>query len=584
VSAAVGCPKSGGGAAAVAAGPTHTLIYGGDVFAARRLNAHLFDDEARPQILGDLKPLLATRDLAMLNLEGMVTLGGSFYMAGTSTYYFRAHPLLLDELKAVGVDLVTIGNNHMPDYGPEALVEMTDRLTLAGIGYAGAGTDPADARRPVYRQVGEVVVAVIGGEMTYARRYRAGRGRAGVHYVAEAMINSDKDDAIVEAYTKLVGEAREHAHVVILSPHWDAHQKKPSVTPAMRALGARFIREAGADAVLAHGRHEMQGVELFDGKPVIYDAGNTVLDYNTPGDDGVALLWEASFNKAGVTGLRGYPIDIGRAKTVRATGERAVEIMKRGLAQSEAFGTAARIVDDHIAIAADPGEARSPASPSAPRRPVPGKVRRAPSSTLLAEVPAGAEVLDVAWEGGVQLKGFNLVMDKLTATRGAHQTVIVYLTTEQTIARHYEVQLVLLHIGADEEGELRTLLVDDKGRLRKRPRTIERHLPGDWLHPTPRWRPGEVVQDITNVRYRFPDSGRVAFLVGVRDLGASPVPGKDVDRLVKPTAKGNAVIIDNLVLLGERSMAKDAQGLRRALEAFERERADLLKLSPNQLQ
>ncbi|MBN1590730.1 MAG: CapA family protein, partial [Pirellulales bacterium] len=132
----------------------HTLIYGGDLFCARRLNFALLapSGEERNKVLAAVAPLFKEADLAMINLEGMVTTGGYYNRLRRCSYVYRAHPNVVDMLKNAGVDLVTIGNNHNGDYGPEAQIETVDQLAAAGIGYVGAGVDLEDAMRPVYRQ------------------------------------------------------------------------------------------------------------------------------------------------------------------------------------------------------------------------------------------------------------------------------------------------------------------------------------------------------------------------------------------------------------------------------------------------
>jgi poly-gamma-glutamate synthesis protein (capsule biosynthesis protein) len=232
---------------------THTIIYGGDFTLGRRLNEALWDPEARGRILGDVEPLLREADLALVNAEGVIALGGRFNDKGEPRpYLFRAHPAAIDVLSRAGIDLVTVGNNHAVDYGPEALTEMLDRLSLAGIGAFGGGHDLADARRPAYRRLGDTGVAFVGADFTVSAKYRATEGRAGILYY-DAFRDGRQEDEIVADLTRIHDEARRHAQVVLLSPHWgDNMIDRPA--PHLRSLARRLI-EAGYDGILGHSAH-----------------------------------------------------------------------------------------------------------------------------------------------------------------------------------------------------------------------------------------------------------------------------------------------------------------------------------------
>jgi len=539
--------------------PTHTLMFGGDVFTARQLNRALFDDESRAQILGGLAPLLRQADLSMLNSEGVIATGGAFYSLGRSSYMFHAHPLLIDVYRDVGIDLLTLGNNHMPDYGPASLVEMTHRLRAAGIGYTGAGVDAADAKRPVYRRVGDTVVAVVGGELTYAKRYRATKKRAGGHYHKRAFMGGDGDRANLKHYAKIAREARKHAHVVIFSPHWDARKSPPVVSDAMREF-AEDILSAGYDAILGHGRHDLQGVEVFDGKPVLYDAGNVLTDYARSGTGAASMLWEVSFSRAGVTGLRAIPIAMTRNRTTLATGEQQTEVLQRLNERSAVFDTRFELRDGAAHLELDPGGVEGPSAPVDPpmRAAVDAELLRsklAPSVIRVDALPPDATALRVGFGEDLELLGYRLVLDALVGKATEGQLIILYFRALTDIQRDYMVDL-----------EARPV---DGGVVRKTGGSSARHAPGDWLWPTTHWKKGEIVQDLAYPRFQVEPSDAVRFAVGLRRVRDSRERG----RLVKPTSHGAGVVIDgNRVVLGQTPRRDDAPSPRKVWEHYQRQR------------
>ncbi len=295
--------------------PVHTLAFGGDVLLGRRLNEALHDETARGEILGGIAPLIRAADLAVVNAEGVIALGGDFNDKGEPRpHMYRAHPHAIDVLAEAGVDVVMVGNNHSNDYGPDALIEMLDRVRIAGMDYAGGGVDLDDARTPAYATLGDTVVAIVGGDLTATRNYNATRDRAGTLLING--MNPDLTDRIVEVYSEILDTARQHAHVVLLSPHWGDNMKGEP-TELTRTLARRLIR-AGYDGILGHSAHWMQGMELIDGRPVIYDAGNLVIDFNTSDPNSETALLTLSLSQAGITAVRATPIQLRDSRTLPA--------------------------------------------------------------------------------------------------------------------------------------------------------------------------------------------------------------------------------------------------------------------------
>ena len=488
--------------------PEHTLAFGGDVFVGRRLNYALESPEARGRIFGDLRDILRDADLALVNSEGVVALGGRVADKGESRpFYLRAQPGLIDVFVDAGIDVVALGNNHSGDYGPEALREYLDRLRLAGLSYTGAGYDADDAMLPSYHRVGDTVIALVGADMTYTKMFRAEADNPGSLYF-EATHTGQRVDEALATLRRILAEARRHADVVLFTPHW-GRNRVARPTRTIRQF-AREVIDLGYDGLLGHSSHVIHGVEVIDGKPVIYDAGNLVLDYGGDDWEHRGMLWTLTFTRAGVTAIRGVPVDVQGNRSRRAQGPVRARALADLRERSREMGTELTIRDGMAHLSLDPGGLRGPASRAdapLPTHPMPAAVRLAPRDTVVDALPADVTAADVAYDNGISIIGYRRLHDELEEPRGA-QALLLYLRTDRTLDRSYRLSL-------------RTEQRRDDGTTEVR---RESHLPGDWVYPTTLWTPGEIVQDIFVYRVRQRAPGTVAFSVALHDGDEALVP------------------------------------------------------------
>ena len=233
-----------------------TLAFTGDVHGEKHIAAALARGE---HPLAEIAPTLRAADLAIVNLETAV---GSTGQPAPKQYAFQAPAALLDELTWAGVDVVSLANTHSLDFGREGLSETMALADRAGLGIIGAGRTDREAYAPLIRDVRGIRIAVVGLTRVWpdpAWAATAERpGLAGAYDVRRAVA------AVVEA--------RRVADVVTVVIHWgtesegcpDSHQLE---------LGAA-LREAGADVVVGHHPHVLQGVEHRDGQLLAYSLGN----------------------------------------------------------------------------------------------------------------------------------------------------------------------------------------------------------------------------------------------------------------------------------------------------------------------
>ncbi|MGC4791793.1 CapA family protein [Micromonospora sp. DT178] len=260
-------PKSPAGApgrsASVAATPSQavpaeiTLAFAGDVHFAGR-TAGLLKDPATA--FGRISSALSGADLAMVNLETAVTTGGS---PEPKQFLFRAPASTYDAVKAAGVDVVSIANNHTLDYGREGLADTLAAAEAAGVPAVGAGADAAAAYAPWITRVGATRIAFLAFSQVDElwSEWKATESRAGI------AMTRDLPRAVAA-----VRAARQRADVVVAYVHWGTEGDACPPSEA-RAFAGEMAR-AGADIVVGTHAHLLLGDGWIGRTFVQYGLGN----------------------------------------------------------------------------------------------------------------------------------------------------------------------------------------------------------------------------------------------------------------------------------------------------------------------
>lgn len=214
--------------------------------------------------LGQIADVLAGYDYAMVNLETAVADPGVGSPPVAKRFLFRSPPESLDLLVAAGVDGVTLGNNHVLDYGVDAVAQTLVELDSRGIDRVGAGNDEAEAYTPLIVEVGEWRVAIHSFSRVPCDWSAQGENlrpqvawacppfleRADAEII-EAMV--DADVTIVNVHGGAEGELCPSDFMVDLYDHWAA---------------------LGVDAVVSGHPHVVQGVRVIDDTSVALSTGN----------------------------------------------------------------------------------------------------------------------------------------------------------------------------------------------------------------------------------------------------------------------------------------------------------------------
>src|SRR3989442_312756 len=258
----------------------------GDVMLGRLVDGHvLANPVASPGYgWGNTLPLWRQMDLRMVNLECVIATAGEPWVP--KTFHFRAGPRAIDVLEAAGIHLVSLANNHVLDFGGQALQECLARLRQSSIRYAGAGETSEEAAAPTVLTGDGITVAVVAltdGEP----EWEAMPDRPGVNHV-----RYDRAGLLAPYLQRVetaLARARDAAQLVIVSVHARPNWGPP--TAAMRAV-ARQIIDLGADLYWGHSNHTGQCIERYRDRAILYSCGDIVADYAVDPGEAHAVLGE----------------------------------------------------------------------------------------------------------------------------------------------------------------------------------------------------------------------------------------------------------------------------------------------------
>jgi poly-gamma-glutamate synthesis protein (capsule biosynthesis protein) len=258
------------------------------------------------------------------NLECCISDRGTPWPDPGKPFFFRAPPVAVEALSHVGVDCVTLANNHALDFGEEALLDTFGHLEAAGIAWVGAGSDIGSARRPAVLEAGGSTVAVV-GLTDHPVAFAAGDGPG----VAYADLRSGTP-AWVSASMASVD-----AEVVVVTPHWGPNMTTRPLPHVLRA--ADDLVAAGATAVAGHSAHVFHGVR----DRVLFDLGDFVDDYAVDPvlRNDLGLLWRATFEDGALRRVEGLPLRLEYCFTRPADGDEAAWIARRLRSACMEFGT-----------------------------------------------------------------------------------------------------------------------------------------------------------------------------------------------------------------------------------------------------
>jgi poly-gamma-glutamate synthesis protein (capsule biosynthesis protein) len=306
---------------------------------------------------GDVLPLLKEADLRIVNLECAVTAHERPWSRSFKVFHFRAGPHAVAPLRAAGIDACSLANNHTLDFEEVGLTDTLAHLDGAGIRHAGAGRDVEEARRPALLPTPGGRVALLSctdNEPLFA----AGPDRPGTHYLPVSL----SSDVLAEVAEAVRAARAQGADTVIFSNHWG-----PNMVERPGALFRQFahaVIDRGADIYHGHSAHLCQGVEVYRGKPILYDTGDFLDDYAVDEElhNDWSFLFRISIREPGsaLAEVELIPVVLSLAHVSVATGELREAILERMEGLSSELGTSFARQDGRLVLRPESLEAAGP--------------------------------------------------------------------------------------------------------------------------------------------------------------------------------------------------------------------------------
>ncbi len=201
--------------------------------------------------------VLSSADATLGNLEGPFTTGGEKF---EKTFNFKIPPKYAAGLMSAGFDVVTLANNHMLDYGITGLKNTLATLDTLGLAHCGAGLDFAAAHRPAILEINGYRVATFGYSLTFPSEFWATGNSGGTCFPEEKLMVSN------------IRQADSTVDFVVATFHWGAelhnYPKPYQIDIAHKAI------DAGADLIIGHHPHVLQGLEVYKNRLIAYSLGN----------------------------------------------------------------------------------------------------------------------------------------------------------------------------------------------------------------------------------------------------------------------------------------------------------------------
>lgn len=301
-------------------------------------------------------------DVAMVNLDAPFT-------TQAKDAADKADPATVEVLKSGGVDIVNLADSRTMDYQAAGLEETLKTLDNAGIQYVGAGENAKAAQRPKIVDVKGQRIAYLG--YSEAELQAAGAAKAGVNPRQNERVAAD------------IQAIRPQVDWVIVNYHWGEELAK---YPADWQIDlAHTTIDHGADVVVGHHSHSLQGAEIYKGRPIVYSLGNFIFGEKASTDYDTAVL------KVGVKDrqmkVELLPVEVKGLQPSVVSGDRAQEILHQIENVSDTFAQPLRspmILDaqSNTILSQPAASPKNLVSPTAtPSEPAPAPVEATPSES-----------------------------------------------------------------------------------------------------------------------------------------------------------------------------------------------------------
>ena len=241
----------------------------------------------------NIDSILTQADIVFANLEA--PFGTKDSAAFEKTYTFQVAPDLVKVLTAGKINVVSVANNHIFDFGVEDLFETMTLLNQNNIQYSGAGKNLPEARQPARMEAKGKKIAVACYSLTFPEEFWATDTTAGTSFPFDTFFYDD------------LRKFKAENDLVIVSFHWGGELLQYP-KPYQLELAHNAIK-VGADLVIGHHPHVVQGIELYRGKMIVYSLGNYIFgSYSESVKE--SMLLKFYFGTNGLSACKIYPLNV----------------------------------------------------------------------------------------------------------------------------------------------------------------------------------------------------------------------------------------------------------------------------------
>ena len=303
-----------------------------------------------PYLWGDALEELerAGADARIINLETSVTSSEDYWPDKEVLY--RMHPGNIGCLTAARIDCCCLANNHVLDWGYRGLAETLQTLDRAGVAYAGAGRNAAEAASPVMLDLadkGRVLVFAFGSPTSgIPLEWGATKDRPGVNLL------DDLSEETARGVAEQVWQIKRPGDVIVVSIHWGGNWGYE--VPCEQITFAHRLIDEGVDVVHGHSSHHVKAVEVYRDRVILYGCGDFLTDYEGIGGyevfrSDLALMYLAKMDprEGRLAEARLVPLRSKRFRLIHVSDEDANWLCDLVSRLGVPFGTQARLERDN---------------------------------------------------------------------------------------------------------------------------------------------------------------------------------------------------------------------------------------------
>jgi poly-gamma-glutamate synthesis protein (capsule biosynthesis protein) len=212
-------------------------------------------------IFKNIRDDLLKYDFSVGNLEGPISDKGADKY---DLYSFRMKPEALDALKNVGFDALSVANNHINNWGKEAMEDTFLRLKESGVKILGGGLNDIDASYPKIVEINGTKIAFLAFSQFDKGKYEATASSSGIVIISEEALNSG------------INIAKENADLVVVILHFGDEYSEES--NSYQKKYSHLAIDFGANLIVGHHPHVVEEVEIYSNSYIAYSLGNFVFD------------------------------------------------------------------------------------------------------------------------------------------------------------------------------------------------------------------------------------------------------------------------------------------------------------------